>query len=120
MLTKPKNESSPEREAELEKLPQQIASEQEWEIYRMRNDSLIVDYFQGQFRNRMECLTCHHVSDNRGPRLLELYRADEFHVSDFNDLQFIHVFDLADTQHQGSVKGFLVFMFRHVRQGGGT
>lgn len=64
VLTKPKNESSPEREAELEKLPQQIAGEQEWEIYRMRNDSLIVDYFQGQFRNRMECLTCHHVSSD--------------------------------------------------------
>ena len=30
----------------------------------MRNDSVIVDYFQGQFRNRMECLTCHHVSDD--------------------------------------------------------
>lgn len=64
VISKPNNESSPEREAELEKLPQQIASEQEWEIYRMRNDSLIVDYFQGQFRNRMECLTCHHVSDD--------------------------------------------------------
>jgi ubiquitin carboxyl-terminal hydrolase 8 len=62
VLTKPKNEASPEREAELEKLPQQIASEQEWDIYRMRNNSLIVDYFQGQFRNRMECMTCHHTS----------------------------------------------------------
>ncbi|KAG9313137.1 hypothetical protein JVU11DRAFT_6587 [Chiua virens] len=62
VFKKPSSESSPEREAELEKLPQQIASEQEWEIYRMRNDSLIVDYFQGQFRNKMECLTCHHTS----------------------------------------------------------
>ncbi|KAF9233475.1 hypothetical protein BU15DRAFT_53836 [Melanogaster broomeanus] len=62
VLTKPSNESTPEREAELESLPQQVASENEWEIYRMRNDSLIVDYFQGQFRNRMECLTCHHTS----------------------------------------------------------
>ncbi|KAG6336456.1 hypothetical protein ID866_2627 [Astraeus odoratus] len=60
---KPSNhESTPEREAELEKLPQQVASEQEWEIYKTRNDSLVVDYFQGQFRNRMECLTCHHTS----------------------------------------------------------
>ncbi|KAF8839000.1 cysteine proteinase, partial [Paxillus ammoniavirescens] len=62
VLTKPRNESTPEREAELEKLPQQVASEQEWEIYRMRNNSLVVDYFQGQFRNRMECLTCQHTS----------------------------------------------------------
>lgn len=63
ILIKPaNNHSTPEREAELEKLPQQVASEQEWTIYKMRNDSLIVDYFQGQFRNRMECLTCHHTS----------------------------------------------------------
>lgn len=78
VLTKPNNEPLPEREAELEKLPQQIASEQEWEIYRMRNDSLIVDYFQGQFRNRMECLTCHHVSNDS---ILEpLRRADKRHT----------------------------------------
>lgn len=63
ILIKPaNNHSTPQREAELEKLPQQVASEQEWTIYKMRNDSLIVDYFQGQFRNRMECLTCHHTS----------------------------------------------------------
>jgi len=51
----------PDREAELERLPLQIASQQEWETYKSRNDSLIVDFFQGQFRNRMECLTCHKV-----------------------------------------------------------
>ena len=51
----------PEREAELERLPLQIASQQEWEVYKTRNDSLIVDFFQGQFRNRMECLTCNKV-----------------------------------------------------------
>ncbi|KAL4065925.1 hypothetical protein V8B97DRAFT_1865268 [Scleroderma yunnanense] len=63
VITKPPNlESTPEREAELEKLPQQVASAQEWGQYKRRNDSLIVDYFQGQFRNRMECLTCHHTS----------------------------------------------------------
>ena len=61
ILNKPIDQVSPEREAELEKLPQQIASEQEWQVYRRRNDSLIVDYFQGQFRNRLECLTCHKV-----------------------------------------------------------
>lgn len=62
ILNKPIDQVSPEREAELEKLPQQIASEQEWQVYRRRNDSLIVDYFQGQFRNRLECLTCHKTS----------------------------------------------------------
>lgn len=53
---------SPEREAELERLPPQIASAQEWALYRTRNDSIVVDYFQGQFRNRLQCMTCQHVS----------------------------------------------------------
>lgn len=53
---------TPEREAELEKMPPQIASAQEWSTYNIRNDSLVVDYFQGQFRNRLQCLTCQHVS----------------------------------------------------------
>ncbi|KAI0738660.1 cysteine proteinase [Daedaleopsis nitida] len=62
ILQKPKVERTIEREAELERLPTQIASEQEWQIYRMRDDSLVVDFFQGQYRNRMECLTCHKTS----------------------------------------------------------
>jgi len=62
ILKKPINEVTTTREEELEKLPQQIASEQEWKIYRMRNDSIVVDFFQGQFRNRLECLTCHKTS----------------------------------------------------------
>ncbi|KAI0058855.1 cysteine proteinase [Artomyces pyxidatus] len=62
ILNKPNYEVTPAREEELEKLPQQIASEQEWKIYRMRNDSLIVDFFQGQFRNRLECMTCNKTS----------------------------------------------------------
>ncbi|ESK87571.1 ubiquitin-specific protease [Moniliophthora roreri MCA 2997] len=53
---------TPEEEAELEKLPPQIASEQEWRAWKARNDSVIVDYFQGQFRNQMKCLTCNKTS----------------------------------------------------------
>ncbi|KAG1771533.1 hypothetical protein EDD22DRAFT_574345 [Suillus occidentalis] len=62
VLHKPSNGTTPEREAELERLPPSIASAQEWEIYRMRNDSLIVDFFQGQFKNRLVCLTCRKTS----------------------------------------------------------
>ncbi|KAH9958814.1 hypothetical protein BC827DRAFT_540115 [Russula dissimulans] len=62
ILNKPTYEVTQGREEELEKLPQQIASEQEWKIYRMRNDSIVVDFFQGQFRNRLECMTCHRTS----------------------------------------------------------
>ncbi|KAI0259432.1 hypothetical protein BC834DRAFT_833549 [Gloeopeniophorella convolvens] len=62
ILHKPRFDPTPAHEDQLEKLPQQIASEQEWKIYRMRNDSIVVDFFQGQFRNRLECLTCHKTS----------------------------------------------------------
>lgn len=62
IMVKPTWSPTPEQEAELERLPQQIASEQEWRAWQSRNDSLIVDYFQGQFRNRLECLTCHTTS----------------------------------------------------------
>lgn len=71
VLQKPQIQTTPEREAELERLPLQIASQQEWETYRRRNDSLIVDFFQGQFRNRMECLTCHKVCCGHGPSLFD-------------------------------------------------
>lgn len=53
---------TPEREAALETLAPEVASEKEWQIYKQRNDSFIVDLFQGQYRNRLECLTCHKVS----------------------------------------------------------
>lgn len=61
VMTKPVWAPTPEQEAELERLPPQIASEREWRAWKARNDSLIVDYFQGQFRNRLECMTCHQV-----------------------------------------------------------
>ena len=64
VLQKPNIEMTPEREAELEKLPTQMASEQQWQLYRMRDDSLVVDFFQGQYRSRLECLTCHKVPNS--------------------------------------------------------
>ena len=35
------------QQAELSRLPQQLASVAEWSLYRRRNDSVIVDTFQG-------------------------------------------------------------------------
>ncbi|KZS94684.1 hypothetical protein SISNIDRAFT_484224 [Sistotremastrum niveocremeum HHB9708] len=67
ITNKPPYTPSPEREAELETLPQQIASPQEWKINRMQNDSIIVDYFMGQFRNRLQCLTCGKTSTTYNP-----------------------------------------------------
>lgn len=61
VIVKPKWTQTPEQEAELERLPPLIASEREWKEWKARNDSIIVDYFQGQFRSRLQCLTCHQV-----------------------------------------------------------
>lgn len=70
VIVKPTHTPTPEEEAELDRLPPQIGSEREWRTWKSRNDSLIVDYFQGQFRNRLECLTCHKVGLPLSPGLL--------------------------------------------------
>lgn len=90
----PPVEMTPDRENELETLPQQIASVKEWGIYRMRNDSLIVDWFQGQFRNKLTCLTCGKVSLNHvlGNEAIG-YLADTrmMMALDFDNVQCLHV-----------------------------
>ncbi|KAK4056815.1 ubiquitin-specific protease doa4 [Microbotryomycetes sp. JL221] len=58
----PPIDMTPDREHDLETLPPQIMSEREWEIYRMRDDSFVVQCFQGQFRNQLKCLTCGKTS----------------------------------------------------------
>jgi len=58
----PPVEMGPEREHDLETLPPQVMSEREWRIYRRRDDSFVVDCFQGQFRNQLRCLTCGQTS----------------------------------------------------------
>lgn len=56
-------EFTPEREEALETLPTNVASEKEWDIYLMRDNSLIVQWFQGQYRSRLQCLTCGKVRE---------------------------------------------------------
>jgi len=94
VLQKPQIQTTPEREAELERLPLQIASQQEWETYKSRNDSLIVDFFQGQFRNRMECLTCHKVRYRNVHFLVDL-AANAFFL-DIDNVQPFHVSVVTD------------------------
>ncbi|EAU90391.2 ubiquitin carboxyl-terminal hydrolase 4 [Coprinopsis cinerea okayama7 len=62
VMVKPKIVVTPEQEAELERLPPMIASDREWRNWKARNDSIIVDFFQGQFRSRLQCLTCEKTS----------------------------------------------------------
>ena len=134
ILQKRNIESTPEREAELEKLPTQIASEQEWQIYRMRDDSLDVDFFQGQYRNRMECLTCHKVRPSAlcrparrsllccalGGRLFVpgvtgRINSLAWHVTDVDDVQHVHVPDPPDSSRSHCVEGLLATVHRGVR-----
>lgn len=62
MVKQPVAPITPEQEEELNRLPPMIASDREWRSWKARNDSLIVDFFQGQFRSRLQCLTCKKTS----------------------------------------------------------
>jgi ubiquitin carboxyl-terminal hydrolase 4/11/15 len=39
----------------------EVALEQ-WNQHKSRNDSIIVDLFQGQYRSKVQCLACNHIS----------------------------------------------------------
>ncbi|GAA6012921.1 hypothetical protein JCM10207_008378 [Rhodosporidiobolus poonsookiae] len=58
---------TPAEEAKLERMPEVVAADRMWTLYRERNDSVVVDFFQGQCRNRMECMTCHQTSTTFSP-----------------------------------------------------
>ncbi|BEI95738.1 hypothetical protein CcaverHIS631_0106870 [Cutaneotrichosporon cavernicola] len=59
---KPQIEMTPDRERALETLSPSVASDKEWILYRQRDDSFIVDLFQGQYMSRTTCLTCRKTS----------------------------------------------------------
>ncbi|KAJ1916094.1 hypothetical protein H4219_003965 [Mycoemilia scoparia] len=42
--------------------PDQDVADEQWDVYKMRNDSVIVDLFQGQYRSKVECPDCHKTS----------------------------------------------------------
>ncbi|KAJ6256208.1 Ubiquitin carboxyl-terminal hydrolase [Drechslerella dactyloides] len=50
-----------------ESLPVQLASYYEWERYTHTNLSMIVKWFQGQFRSQLKCLKCGHTSTTYSP-----------------------------------------------------
>ncbi|ORZ00519.1 hypothetical protein BCR43DRAFT_540683 [Syncephalastrum racemosum] len=58
----PPPKDDPEEEARFEKLPDWQARSIAWERYLARNASIIVSLFQGQYRSRLTCLTCHQTS----------------------------------------------------------
>ncbi|GAA5798456.1 hypothetical protein HPULCUR_003859 [Helicostylum pulchrum] len=55
-------EETEEEEAQFELLPDWRASAIAWEKYLLRNSSLIVTLFQGQYKSQLRCFTCHATS----------------------------------------------------------
>ncbi|KAF9178547.1 ubiquitin-specific protease doa4 [Haplosporangium sp. Z 767] len=56
------DEGSEADDARMEKLPDYEASEIAWQRYLRRDNSIIVNLFQGQFRNRLCCTKCGKTS----------------------------------------------------------
>lgn len=46
----------------------QVVAEEAWQRHKMRNDSFIVDLFQGQFKSKLVCPTCSKVTDTNFPQ----------------------------------------------------
>ncbi|KAJ2595068.1 hypothetical protein GGF39_003969 [Coemansia sp. RSA 1721] len=42
--------------------PDDVVAKEQWEIHRRRNDSVVVDLFQGQFRSTLVCPRCSRLS----------------------------------------------------------
>ncbi|GAA6019051.1 hypothetical protein JCM8202_000655 [Rhodotorula sphaerocarpa] len=59
--------TSPSEGTSLRQLPEVVAADVVWQEYRERDDSVIVDFFHGQTRNRLECLECHTTSSSFHP-----------------------------------------------------
>ena len=46
-------------------MPDKEVAEHSWSYHKARNDSIIVDLFQGQFKSRLECNECHKVNEKK-------------------------------------------------------
>ncbi|KAJ1836202.1 hypothetical protein IWW55_000049 [Coemansia sp. RSA 2706] len=42
--------------------PDNVVADEQWSIYKRRNDSVVVDLFQGQYRSTLVCPVCSNVS----------------------------------------------------------
>lgn len=49
--------------------PDEVVAEESWSRYKLRNDSIVVDLFQGQYKSTVICPECHKVSINFDPFL---------------------------------------------------
>uniref|UniRef100_H3B5N3 Ubiquitin carboxyl-terminal hydrolase n=1 Tax=Latimeria chalumnae TaxID=7897 RepID=H3B5N3_LATCH len=49
--------------------PDEVVAEEAWQRHKMRNDSFIVDLFQGQYKSKLHCPVCSKVSITFDPFL---------------------------------------------------
>ncbi|KAK7476332.1 hypothetical protein BaRGS_00032450, partial [Batillaria attramentaria] len=49
--------------------PDEVVANEAWEVYRKRNDSFVVDLFQGQYKSKLVCPVCSKVSITFDPFL---------------------------------------------------
>ncbi|XP_029838592.3 ubiquitin carboxyl-terminal hydrolase 19 isoform X1 [Ixodes scapularis] len=49
--------------------PDEVVAEESWSRYKLRNDSIVVDLFQGQYKSTVICPECQKVSINFDPFL---------------------------------------------------
>ena len=45
--------------------PDEVVADETWRVYQMRNDSVIVDLFQGQYRSTLICPVCTKVKNKK-------------------------------------------------------
>lgn len=45
----------------------QVVAEEAWQRHKLRNDSFIVDLFQGQYKSKLVCPVCAKVRSSPGP-----------------------------------------------------
>ncbi|KAI8090382.1 hypothetical protein BDF21DRAFT_436817 [Thamnidium elegans] len=91
------SDETEEEEAWFEQLPDWKASAIAWEKYLLRNSSVVVSLFQGQYKSQLRCLTCHATSTtyntfmslslpipakSTGPTSVSLYQCLDYFVKE--------------------------------------
>ncbi|ORX76436.1 UCH-domain-containing protein [Basidiobolus meristosporus CBS 931.73] len=66
VVTKPPPDNNEDDEL-MEQMPEYLSSELAWEKYLLRNSSIIVSLFQGQFRSKLQCTYCKQTSTTYNP-----------------------------------------------------
>lgn len=49
--------------------PDEVVADESWDVYKKRNDSIVVDLFQGQYKSKLVCPVCDKVSITFDPFL---------------------------------------------------